>query len=213
MNFKLLISKMVFVTLVAMIVMCGCGDNEPQLVDLSQQTSSEKHAESEYVDGDDGVTSEVNERKPDEIMICVHISGAVMKPGLYELPEGSRLYDAVMEAGGFSTDAAVDYANLAEVLLDGVKYHIYTNSEIEDMDAGSGTISLESHYNSAGQLNINLATKEELMNLSGIGEAKALAIIEYRETQGAFKSVEELKNVSGIGEGLFTKISGDIIVN
>lgn len=219
MNYKIIISKIVFVAFIVVFMISGCGENEPQLVDLSQQSNSEKYIDDSEEGREDDVTGAVNETKSDEVTICVHISGAVVEPGLYELSEGSRLYDAVMAAGGFTNDAAVDYSNLAEVLLDGVKYHIYTESEIEEIktveevSGGQGALNTTSHYNSVGQLNINLATKEELMKLSGIGEAKAQSIIDYREENGAFKSIDDLKNVSGIGEGLFTKISGDIIVN
>lgn len=210
MNLKFILSRIIFVTFIIIFVVTGCGDDEPQLVEISQQVDSEKNQANDG--SQDALTDTVNETEVGENMICIHISGAVVKPGLYELPEGSRLYDAVMEAGGFSLDAAVDYSNLAEVLIDGVKYHIYTEAEIEKNDSGIEIINVESHYNSAGQLNINVATKDELMKLSGIGEAKAQAIIDYREEQGPFKDVSDLKNVSGIGDGLFSKISGDIIV-
>ena len=71
----------------------------------------------------------------------------------------------------------------------------------------------DSHYNSAGQLNINLATVDELMELSGIGKSKAEAIVEYRDANGTFESIEEIKEVSGIGEGLYSKIEDSITVN
>lgn len=216
---KIFLSKIVLLAVVFavfMMPMTGCGSNEPQLVDLSQQSNNlQEKLDSNKADNgaENEVTDSVNSTLTAENTISVHISGAVVSPGLYEVPEGSRLYDGVMAAGGFTRDAAVDYSNLAEVLLDGVKYHIYTEDDIKNEVPLSVEINLESHYNSVGQLNINLATKEELMELDGIGESKAKAIIDYRDKNGAFKGTKELENVSGIGEGLYSRIVDLICVN
>lgn len=206
---KLKNSIIIFALQLVIALLVGCSDiGEDGLIDLSQE---EENA-SDMAVADISMEND-EESDPQENLICVHISGAVVNPGLYELVEGSRLYDGVMAAGGFTDDAAVEYSNLAEVLLDGVKYHIYSNDDIESGAVNESGPLLESHYNTAGQLNINLATADELMELSGIGESKALAIIEYREQNGSFGSIEEVMNVSGIGEGLFSRIQDSITVN
>lgn len=204
-------SIIILVAQIIAVLLLGCGAvDEPTLMDLSQEDN-----DTDVVTEDMSSYENDEDDSDSEKLIYVHISGAVVNPGLYEVPEGSRLYDAVMEAGGFADDAALDYSNLAEVLLDGVKYHIYSDAEVEDGQLATdvGGLELSSHYNTAGQLNINLATAQELMELSGIGESKADAIIEYRDKNGAFSSIEEIKNVPGIGEGLFSRIEDSITVN
>lgn len=203
------ISIIVFVAGFMMYMLLGCSGNEPELVALSQDINNTEDSRETLAEEE----SRGVETDKDEKLICIHISGSVVNPGLYELSEGSRLYDAVMEAGGFTNDAAVDYSNLAETLLDGVKYHIYSETEVSDMQMVSTSPEKDSHYNSAGQLNINLATVDELMELSGIGKSKAEAIVEYRDANGTFESIEEIKEVSGIGEGLYSKIEDSITVN
>ncbi len=195
--------KYVLCGCVIMLALPGCTGSAPVLVEAG--------------DGDvlpivDSVSAD--ETKPaEEGSVFVHVGGAVNSPGLYELPAGSRLYDAVLMAGDFRDDADRDYANLAEILTDGTRYMIYTREETAFMmyEAAGGDDCL-SHYTSDGLLDINLATKEELMTLNGIGESKASAIIAYRDEHGAFSDVEGIKQVSGIGDGIYSKISGLITV-
>ena len=134
--------------------------------------------------------------------IYVYVCGAVQREGVYKLPAGSRIYEAVQMAGGFREDAATAEVNQAEILQDEARIYIPTFAE---------TISMEQE--SDGKINLNKATKEELMTLPGVGGARAESIIQYRNKNGGFKSIEEIMQISGIKEGLFEKIKDLIKVN
>lgn len=143
----------------------------------------------------------------------IFICGAVMMPGVYELPDGSRICDAIEASGGFTEAAAVNYLNQAQLLSDGIQIYVPTTEEVtEDLiPAEAGSVSESVIFgNSDGKININTAEKEELMQLSGIGEKKADSILAYRQEHGNFTSVDELMNVPGIKEGVFTKIREQI---
>lgn len=151
--------------------------------------------------------------------IFVYVCGAVLNPGVYELPGNVRVVAAIEAAGGFSEDAAQDYLNLARVAADGEKLVVPTVEEAEVMSlagtsagASENTAQESSSDNTRLSININTATKEELMELPGIGESRALSIIAYREENGAFGSIEEIMLVSGIKEGAFAKIKAYIRV-
>lgn len=140
-------------------------------------------------------------------LVLVHICGAVVNPGVYELAEGSRIYQLVELAGGFSDGAADGYLNLAEVLTDGQKVVVPTVDEVRedlygDVTQGAGSL-----------ININTADKTQLMTLPGIGEAKALAIIAWRTKHGKFQTTEEIMQVSGIKEAAYEKIKTLITVD
>ncbi|MBW4827304.1 MAG: helix-hairpin-helix domain-containing protein [Clostridiaceae bacterium] len=161
---------------------------------------------------------EVNEdenidEEPEYIM--VHISGQVFNPGLIELKNGSRVIDAVNNAGGLKEEADLDRINLAKKLIDEQKIYIPKigeEIEIVEEEDGSSENTQESSGDSSNKININTGTKEELMSLPGIGEVLAERIIEYRESN-SFKSIEDVKNVSGIGDKKFESIEDMIIVN
>lgn len=166
------------------------------------------------------VTAPKEEPIPEEKVICVHICGAVVSPGVYEIPQGSRVYEAVMAAGGYRDDADEDYVNQALVLNDSDKLVIPTLADTEAMvipstgkekefGIGSGVPGSEL----SGKVNINTAGVEELCTLSGIGEARAKVIISYRDSNGPFGSIEDIMNVSGIKQASFDRIKDDICVN
>ena len=133
-------------------------------------------------------------------VVVVHVCGAVKKPGVYELAEGSRIYEAVECAGGFRKKADLSGLNQAELLVDEMQIYVPTKGEQERAN------------DAMGKININTATKEELMTLTGIGEAKAKAIITYRKKNGKFKKIEDIMNISGIKDGMFAKIEDSITV-
>ena len=147
--------------------------------------------------------------------IFVHIDGAVVAPGVYELT-GSlpRVNDAVIAAGGLAGDADTSALNLAAVLSDGEKIHVPRQGEaIASGQASSGPASgSDGGASSSGVININTATAEELDSLPGIGPSTAAAIVEDRERNGPFASPEDLMRVSGIGEGKFSKLKDQIRV-
>ena len=139
-------------------------------------------------------------------VIVVHVCGEVVSPGVYEFAPGARLQDAVEAAGGFTEQAADSYNNLAALLRDGEKVVIPALD-----DVAQDRLGLEAQEE-GGPVNINTADAEELMTLPGIGEARAQAILEYREEHGGFGAVEDIMQVSGIKEAAFEKIRDSITV-
>ncbi len=189
-------------------------------------------AEGEGQNETPGVSQELQEAQaPVKIpsVYVIHICGAVNKPGVYILDEGSRIYQVIEAAGGFREDAGEDYINQADFASDGMKIYVPTIQEAEEAlltekGENAGRIgvfegsSLDKEQKSqesgaASQLiNINTASEEALCTLSGVGSTKAKSIIAYREKNGAFQKIEDIMNVEGIKEGLFQKIRDSITV-
>lgn len=145
-------------------------------------------------------------------MIYVYICGAVAEPGVYQIEEGSRLFELIDLSGGMLESADATSQNLARVLQDGEKIQILTEEEVNEQSKRGATISTGDIGQQHGLVNINTATVQELTSLTGIGESRALAIIAYREENGLFKSIDGIKKVAGIKEGLFEKIKNKITV-
>lgn len=168
----------------------------------------------------------VKENLPEEeaVELVIHVCGAVTREGVYRLPAGARIIDAVDAAGGFTKEAAQSYLNQADHLEDGIQIYIPSKKEVEEWEdrAGEeppGSIgSIGGRQNPVnqegadGKIDLNTAGKEELMNLPGIGEQKAEAILSYREAKGGFQQIEELMEIPGIKEGVFRKIEERVIV-
>ncbi len=152
-----------------------------------------------------------------EQTIFVHVCGAVRTPGVYELKSGSRVYEAVEAAGGFTDDAEENYVNQAQILSDGIKLMIPTAEEALAMPEGG--MDTQTEAGTAGQpaddgrVNINTASEQELCTIPGIGATRAAAIVRYRQEHGNFDSVEDIMKVTGIKEGTYEKIKDNIKVN
>lgn len=147
--------------------------------------------------------------------IYVYICGEVITPGVYELSEDSRIDEAVDAAGGFTENAARECVNLASKVSDGMQITIYSREEAASLPADSASVggnAGKSGTSGSGLVNLNTATKEELMTLKGIGESKAEDIIRYREKSGGFKKIEDIMKISGIKEAGFQKIKDNITV-
>ncbi len=147
--------------------------------------------------------------------IYVYICGEVINPGVYELSGDSRIYEAVDAAGGFTENAARECVNLASKVSDGMQITIYNREEAASLQADSASVdgnAGKSGTSGSGLVNLNTATKEELMTLKGIGESKAEDIIRYREKSGGFKKIEDIMKISGIKENGFQKIKDSITV-
>ena len=162
--------------------------------------------------------------------LVVHICGAVSAPGVYELPAGSRIIDAVEAGGGFLPEADEACCNLAEEIVDGCQIYIMTKSEScadgqtekkagiqTSPDSDMQTTDRNVRSNSApalenGLVNLNTADVAALMTLPGIGESRATAIISYREQHGAFAQIEDIMKISGIKQAAFSKIKDKITV-
>ncbi len=144
----------------------------------------------------------------------IHICGEVVSPGVYELEEGSRIFQAVEKAGGFTQEAAADSLNMAERVSDGMKIVVLNKEEAEAAKAREENPLSEEGVSGAQKslVNLNTASREELMTLRGIGEAKADDIIRYRESHGGFQKIEDIMKISGIKEAAFQKIKEDITV-
>lgn len=168
--------------------------------EMSEGHGGDKRASDES--GDTG------ESIPDEIY--VQISGEVMCPGVYKLPAGSRIFEAVELAGGITPEADLSSVNQAEMLSDGQMVYIYAVGE--EWKSLPGQTTGESKTGD-GKVNINTASEEELLTLPGIGLSKAEDIISWRETNGPFDCVEDIMNIRGIKEGVFSKIEDRIKVD
>lgn len=138
----------------------------------------------------------------------VHICGEVVFPGVYQLSEESRVFEAVEKAGGFTPQASPENLNMAERIRDGMKIVVLSREEAVTAAARA----LGDNGQKGSKINVNSASKEELMTLRGIGEAKAEDIIKYRDSHGGFKRIEDIMNISGIKDAAFQKIKDDITV-
>ena len=154
-------------------------------------------------------------------VIYVDVTGAVKAPGVYTLPAGSRVFEAIALAGGAREDASLENLNQAGLLQDGQQIRVYTEEEAAQMAQQGSLPSLPGAEAAAGQkegqeaskVNINTAGKDELMTLTGIGETRAEAILAYRQETGGFQAPEDLMQVEGIKEKTFEKLKDQITVN
>ena len=177
-------------------------------------------------------TEEKNEQTK-ETKILVDVKGEINTPGVYELTSNNTVMDAINKAGGLTKQSDTSNINLSKKLEDEMVIIVYSKSEIknmqeedkikcppcnnacvteEDEKAKLDTDKNESTDTPSGKVNINTASSETLQTLDGIGEAKAKAIIEYRDKNGNFKNIEDIKNVSGIGDSIYEKIKNNITV-
>ena len=193
---------------------------EVKAQDTAQITQSGQSEEARTADPADNEQS-TNET---QVQLFVHVCGSVNDPGVYAVAEGTRIYQAVELAGGMAEDANESYLNMAEVVSDGQKIYVPSQQEQPEengnemsglagmtSNAGGSQSGLESGQ-TGSKVNINTATKEQLMTLPGIGESRANDIITYRQTNGKFSEIEDIKNISGIKEAAFNKIKDQITV-
>ncbi len=134
---------------------------------------------------------------PEPELISVHLVGAVNEPGVYRLPEGSRVYELLEMGGGFAAEADHEGLNQARPLMDGEQVYVHRVGEEPPAARNRG----------ASLININRANASELTTLPGIGEVRATQIVEYREKHGYFKAKEDIMEVSGIGQATFENIA------
>lgn len=173
-------------------------------------------------------------------VIYVHVCGAVVKPGVYELETGSRVYEAVEQAGGFAENADKNYVNQAQALDDGVKLVIPTKEEAaaageRETALAAGMVQDNAQKEigivggaspdgqsagagkdagaAGGRININTASEAQLCEIPGVGATRAAAIAAYRQSHGAFEKPEDIMKVNGIKEGMYEKIKDSISVN
>lgn len=220
-------SRTIGILVLCTILSAGCGKNTSVLIEeeTGNPENSIQFGEKEgYSEKTEAVSQESipqeKEAAPEQELIYVDVCGAVNAPGVYQLPAGSRIFQAVEMAGGFSGEAAVEMVNQADVLDDGQQIRIYTREEAEEFTekqtlmresslSDGGAVAVQSD----GKVDINQADKETLMTLTGIGETRAEAILAYREANGGFSVVEDLMLVEGIKEKTYEKLKDEITVN
>ena len=179
----------------------GKADDRIELVVTDSVISTSDEADSHFDSSDDSTKDDSNTD------IYVHICGAVINPGVYQVPAGTRVYQALELAGGSSDDAYLSGINLADKLADGQK--VYIPAEGENAE---GILSIDSGGVQSVMININTASEAELMTLPGIGQSRAKDIINYRVKNVLFESIDDIMKVSGIKEAAFEKIKDMIKV-
>lgn len=187
----------------------GCANQREEAKELllSKETSEVKAGSN----GKEEVwlEAEAKSQKEEETdIIYVQVSGAVNHPGVYELPLGSRVFQALELAGGMTQEAQEKSINQAQTLEDGQMIWVPTAEEAAALPEQQP----ESLAKDDGKVNLNTATKEELQTLPGIGEAKAQSIVAWREEHGSFTQIEDIMKIEGIKEGVFSKIKDSVKV-
>lgn len=144
-------------------------------------------------------------------MIVVEIKGEVANPDVYEISEGSIIRDLITKAGGLTNEANIGKINRADKLRDNQLIVIPNKNELSNANTNIN-VSKEGNTAEDGIININTASLEELQKINGVGEVKAKSIINYREKNGGFKSIDEMKNIEGIGDKTFEKMKDQITI-
>ena len=217
-----------------MCVCQGCSDEEVMEI-ISEEADKEENADDSIEEASDALAGNTekteNIETNDSQSFVVYVSGYVNNPGVYELSAGSRVIDAIDAAGGYSKEAYDNYLNLASLISDGQMIYVPSEEEVESgsiergvasgadgsgvggVTGGNGGGNGGNSSGSGALVNINQASREELMTLPGIGESKADKIIAYREENGRFSTPEGIMEISGIKDGLYNKIKDKICAN
>ena len=181
--------KRIFILICTMFLCWGCAGDSLQTIEAGKNMS---------LPSDE---SDVSDERKSYNAVTVHICGEVYFPGVYTVYEGSRIYEVIIQAGGFTKDADTEAVNQAKEVLDGEQIYIPSVQEKED------------EADAKGLININKASEAVLCTIPGIGLQRAKQIIEYREENGNFKCIEDIMKISGIKEGMFEKIAPYITVS
>ena len=181
---------------------------------VAQTPAKESNLQSEVIaipkdSTDEKEDGNQKEEVVEQDVITVDVKGAVKSPGIYDLPVGSRINDAVQKAGGLIDNADSKSINLAQKISDEALVYVPTKEEAANQESYSNaTGSKESK-----KVNLNKASLEELKQVKGLGAKRAQDIIDHRESNGKFKSVDELKKVSGIGAKTIEKLKEYVTVD
>lgn len=210
-NFIYVSKKISLFGLVCVIIttMIGCGSNSATYF---AKDDTQINSTTEEVN-----TTEVVNVSNTADKIRVYVCGQVKKPAVYTLDSSARICDVIEKAGGYTKKAAKEYLNLAKTIEDGQKIYVPAKDEVKQ---SSDETKLSDEFDSnltksdtnSGKVNINTASKEELVSLNGIGEARAESILAYRSENGAFSKIDDIMKVSGIGKALFSKIKDNITI-
>ncbi len=170
-------------------------------------------------------------KNQNEETLKVDIKGEIVNPGIYSMTSSSRIIDVIEKAGGLTKDANTTVINLSKKVTDEMVIIVYSNDQVNNFiktkeqekeiqkqclmpteESIKNDACISENTTIAGKVSLNIATLEQLQTLPGIGESKANDIINYRETNGLFKTIEEIKNVPGIGDAVFAKIKENITI-
>lgn len=199
----------------------GCQNHKTEIMLDDQDTEKNTETESGSEEISNEVTvlneAELSEIPQEEIQaeIFVDVCGAVANPGVYEMDADSRVFQVIEAVGGFLPEAASASVNQAQPVSDGQQIYVPTQEEVEEGTMPAVIQQTETAGDSdmaEGVVNINTADADILKSLSGIGDAKAQAILAYREEYGAFSAIEEIMQVPGIKESTFSAIKDKITV-
>lgn len=191
-------------------------DSYKEVVSLNEFIHDDK-SQDEIIDNNSYLKEEENSRKS----IFVEVKGEVLNPNVYKMEEGSIVYDLILMAGGITDKGSLDNINQAREIQNGECIVVRSIDEVEIIDKDSfadDKLSVETFYkenmknSNQSLININTASKEELKTLNGIGDVLADSIVEYREENGRFESIDDIKNVSRIGSKTFEKFRDKITV-
>ena len=173
---------------------------QTEVTTVSKDSASEKEEKSQKSEAEEVVEKD---------LITVDVKGAVKSPGIYDLPVGSRINDAVQKAGGLTDNADSKSINLAQRISDEALVYVPSKEEATSQEAHSNASNTKENK----KVNLNKASLEELKQVKGLGAKRAQDIIDHRESNGKFKSVDELKKVSGIGAKTIEKLKEYVTVD
>ena len=178
---------------------------------VAQTPAKESNLQTEVttVSKDEKEDKNQKEEVVEQDLITVDVKGAVKTPGIYDLPVGSRINDAVQKAGGLTDNADSKSINLAQRISDEALVYVPTKEEATSQEAHSNASNTKENK----KVNLNKASLEELKQVKGLGAKRAQDIIDHRESNGKFKSVDELKKVSGIGAKTIEKLKEYVTVD
>ena len=181
---------------------------------VAQTPAKESNLQSEVIAvPKDSTDEKENKNQKEDVveqdLITVDVKGAVKTPGIYDLPVGSRINDAVQKAGGLTDNADSKSINLAQKISDEALVYVPTKEEAISQDTHSNV----SNSKENKKVNLNKASIEELKQVKGLGAKRAQDIIDHRDSNGKFKSVDELKKVSGIGAKTIEKLKEYVTVD
>ena len=203
------------IILLAVCGLCACKDREEtRLKEAVVTTEEEAKRPQDSLDNQEKKDETETEEEPS--VICVYVCGKVKNPGVYELRNGDRVVKAIEAAGGMTEDASEEVLNQAQMLQDGQQIYVPDKEEAAQpglqMQTGGEGNNPGVQGGADTKVNLNTASKEELMTLTGIGESRAESILLYRQEHGSFKNIEEIKQIAGIKDAIFGRIKDRITI-